>query len=205
MKEYVDNIIGSDEVGVGDYFGPLVVCGVKIPKNNIRKIESLNIKDSKALSDEKIKQLSMELAKFVEYRLRWFVPYTYNKQFEEYKNSHILKTILHNQVHAALEFENCKHIIDAFASKENYLKYLNKTKETNKIVDVILEEKAENKYLQVACASILARSWFIKWFDEYENKNSKRLPYGASNDVKKIVSSFNDKELYQICKMHFKI
>ena len=39
--------IGSDEVGTGDVFGPIVVCALYASANDIAFLESLNVRDSK--------------------------------------------------------------------------------------------------------------------------------------------------------------
>lgn len=46
--------IGSDEVGTGDYFGPIVVTAAFVTKENIPFLLDLGIKDSKLITDEKI-------------------------------------------------------------------------------------------------------------------------------------------------------
>ena len=46
--------LGVDEVGKGDYFGPLVVVGCFVNSDFMNKFCSLGIVDSKKLSDEKI-------------------------------------------------------------------------------------------------------------------------------------------------------
>ena len=46
----LNNQCGSDEVGFGDFFGPLVVVGVYFDSSLTKKLDS--IKDSKKLTDE---------------------------------------------------------------------------------------------------------------------------------------------------------
>ena len=51
-------IIGVDEAGKGDYFGPLCIAGVFIDPESEEKLKPLGIKDSKLLSDKKAGDLS---------------------------------------------------------------------------------------------------------------------------------------------------
>lgn len=44
---YYSSSIGSDEVGTGDYFGPIVVTASFVSKDNIQFLENLGVKDSK--------------------------------------------------------------------------------------------------------------------------------------------------------------
>jgi ribonuclease HIII len=69
-KDFNPQIIGSDEVGVGDYFGPLVVCAVKIQEKNLDKVIALNIRDSKVLSDAQIVNLARQVKPLVSHSIR---------------------------------------------------------------------------------------------------------------------------------------
>ena len=44
---YFINSIGSDEVGTGDFFGPIVVCASYVNKKDITFLEELGVRDSK--------------------------------------------------------------------------------------------------------------------------------------------------------------
>ena len=46
--------VGSDEVGTGDYYGPIVVTASFVSKDNIPFLNELGVRDSKKLSDEQI-------------------------------------------------------------------------------------------------------------------------------------------------------
>ena len=46
--------IGSDEVGTGDYFGPIVVTATYVNKDNVDFLLELGVKDSKKMSDTEI-------------------------------------------------------------------------------------------------------------------------------------------------------
>ena len=50
-KIYYSNSIGSDEVGTGDYFGPIVVTSTYVTKEHIKFLEDLGVKDSKKMDD----------------------------------------------------------------------------------------------------------------------------------------------------------
>ena len=87
------NIIGSDEVGVGDYFGGLCVCAVFLDDKLVAKINDLNIKDSKLLDDTTICDLAIKLIAIVPYEIYNILPIEYNHLIELYHNSHVIKTI----------------------------------------------------------------------------------------------------------------
>ena len=66
-KVYYCNSIGSDEVGTGDYFGPIVVTASFVSKENIPFLEELGVRDSKKLTDEKILEIVPKLIKVIPY------------------------------------------------------------------------------------------------------------------------------------------
>ena len=60
---YFINSIGSDEVGTGDYFGPIVVTASYVNRKDIAFLESLGVRDSKMITDEKIIKIAPILIK----------------------------------------------------------------------------------------------------------------------------------------------
>ena len=46
------SVIGSDETGTGEYFGPVTVAAVYVPKDKIALVQALGVKDSKQLTDD---------------------------------------------------------------------------------------------------------------------------------------------------------
>ena len=53
---YYYDAIGSDEVGTGDYFGPIIVTATLVDKSTRKLLEDLKIMDSKKMTDEKIRR-----------------------------------------------------------------------------------------------------------------------------------------------------
>ena len=91
---YSLSTLGSDEVGTGDYFGPIVVTASFVPKDKVLYLDKLGVRDSKKITDEKIKQIAPTLLKEVEH-----VTYILtNKEYNDYQkkgyNLFIRKNIL---------------------------------------------------------------------------------------------------------------
>ena len=55
--------IGSDEVGTGDLFGPIVVCSAYVSADDIEKLEAMGVRDSKNITDRQIIELAPKLSK----------------------------------------------------------------------------------------------------------------------------------------------
>src|SRR5699024_8664775 len=124
------SIIGSDEVGNGSYFGPLVVCAVYADKNNLKSLQKLGVKDSKLLKDSQIKLIAKKIETMVPYQLLTVRPAKYNQVQPTY-NAVRMKVALHNQAIQLLlkKIAPTKPeaiLIDQFTKEANYRKYLAK-------------------------------------------------------------------------------
>ncbi len=75
---------GSDESGVGDYFGPLTVCATVVTEKDLAFLSQFNIKDSKQLKDDQIKKIAPELMKKLIYSLLILDNKTYNIENQKY-------------------------------------------------------------------------------------------------------------------------
>ena len=67
-KYYNCNSVGSDEVGTGDYFGPIVVTATYVRKEDIERLEKLGVGDSKKIDDSKILKIAPQIAKRIKYK-----------------------------------------------------------------------------------------------------------------------------------------
>ena len=217
MNKNLINIIGADEVGVGDYFGGIVTCAVYLDQELTKKISTLNIKDSKKLSNKNIIEIAKKLIRLVPYNAKIITPRQYNFLYSKYKNAHVIKTYAHNyaiyQLKNRLNLNNVTIVLDQYATKENYEKYLKILNEEKTVQIDIFEEKAESKYLAVACASIIARYYFLKQIKELSEANKVALPLGYNKNIlEKTLTKLKDKyqneyenKLKDLVKLHFKI
>ncbi len=176
---YSTDIIGSDEVGTGDFFGPIVVCATYVSKSDLDKLKQLNIIDSKNLSDDKIVELANQLIKFIKYRTVECDNVKYNELYAKGYNIKQILAIMHKKAIDSLGIDS-KVVIDQFVTKQVFEKYV-KCK-----VDYIFETKGESKYLAIATASIIARALFIKRMDDIARQLSEyEITYGAGVDCEK--------------------
>ncbi len=204
------SLMGSDEVGTGDFFGGIVVVASFVPKELISTIKKLGVKDSKELSDDKINEIAPILIKKIPHTIHLLddIKYNYFTKVRKF-NMNKIKALLHNSALLNLKKKITTYdgvIIDAFTTKDKYFDYLNDT--TNVLKDVKLEEKAENKYTCVAVSSIIARYIFLKHLDELSKTVNFELPKGAGNKVdlaiQKILKNHNIKFFDNIAKTNFK-
>lgn len=208
-KVYQSNSIGSDEVGTGDYFGPIVVTAAYVAKENIPFLEELGVKDSKKLNDEKIVEIVPKLIKKIPYYSIVLSNEKYNLHRNEDINMNKMKAILHNQALAHLinEQTNIDYVVvDQFAKPYVYYNYLKDA--GNVVKNITFMTKAEDKCLSVACASLISRFIFLKEFRKLEDKVDAFLPKGAGEKVDEVALRLVKKHgieiLNEIAKLNFK-
>lgn len=205
----VDAQIGSDEVGTGDFLGPIVVCAAFVDHDTMKLIEEYNIQDSKKLTDKKIMEIVPLLLKKVYYEVKILPNSRYNNAYESGFNTNKIKCILHNFVLTNLH-ARCPYVkniyVDQFVDKENYYDYL---KDINNVTkNIIFKEKGESYFPSVALASCIARYYFLEQMNFLSKKIGKKIPLGASKEVDDFAREYANKygidALKKICKVSFK-
>lgn len=202
--------VGSDEVGTGDYFGPIVVTATFVSSENLHFLHELGVKDSKKLTDEKIIEIAPKLIKKIPYVTYIFDNETYNKLYSEDCNMNKIKAILHNKVLCGIlkkdNYNYEKIVVDQFVNPKKYYEYLKEASE--KVTNIFFLTKAEDQVPSVAAASIISRYIFLKEMKKMSNDLGINLPLGASEKVdavgREIIDKFGEEKLYTIAKLNFK-
>ena len=208
-KDYMYcNAVGSDEVGTGDYFGPIVVTASFVKQDDISYLKELGVADSKKLTDDKMLEIAPKIAKRIKYKSIVLNDQDYNKYHKEY-NMNKVKAILHNKVLYEIMQEELPVdyvIVDQFVNGNKYYEYLKESKNVQRGITFIT--KAEDKNLAVAASSIISRYIFLKEFKKLEDSLGLVLPKGASEEVDKvgreIVEKYGKEKLSMVAKLSFK-
>ena len=208
-KYYNVNAVGSDEVGTGDYFGPIVVTACYVTKEDIPFLEELGVGDSKKIDDSKILKIAPEIAKRIKYKSVILSNKEYNEKYTKELNMNKIKAILHNRVLYELVHEDVKYdyiIVDEFARENRYYEYLNDQPVVQRGITFLT--KAEDISPAVGCASIISRYLFLKEFDKLCDEIHIPLPKGAGKDVdtigEEVVEKYGEEKLKEIAKFNFK-
>lgn len=187
------SVIGSDEVGTGDYFGPIVVCATYVAVEQIDALKKLGVKDSKLLTDKQIISLGMKISEMIPYSIMFLEPKKINHLSPEKANFNYLKSYLHNKVINSILNKNPNVkldaiLIDEFTPKEKYLEYLKN--EQIIVTNVTMITKGERAHVAIAAASILARYTFLRELNKYSTKYNFLFLKGAGNEVDRSAISF---------------
>lgn len=204
-----DSTIGSDEVGTGDFFGPIVVTATFVSKENISFLTDLGVRDSKKITDEKIKQIAPAIIKKIPYTTYILDNKSYNNYWNTDINMNKIKAILHNKVLASIkakDFPYHKIIVDQFVYPAKYYEHIKDAKE--KVTNITFMTKAEDKCMSVAAASIISRYIFLKEMKKLSDELNMEIPKGAGTIVdevgRKIVEKYGFDKLKDIAKLNFK-
>ena len=201
-------VIGIDEVGKGDYFGPLVVAACLLTPENFAALVELEIKESKKVSDNRAKSLANEIKKRCPHSVIKINPLKYNELYEKFGNLNKLLAWGHSR---ALEnvLSEAKQpvelvISDKFAKEWRLEKALMTAGREVKLIQL---PKAE-EYPAVAFASILARAAFLYALDDLSKEIGWKLHKGAGEPTDAIARGVYKEKgeagLRAVAKLHFK-
>lgn len=203
--------IGVDEVGKGDYFGPLVVVGCFADIEFAKRAKLLGFVDSKKITDKKITKLYESVKDYPYYYSSVVYPKEYNKLAKEYGNVSILLAKQHSLVieNGLRDLQSrgieCKHvIIDQFASSKN--RVLDELGELGRSIEFEQFHKGESD-IAVAIASVIARGIFLEEWEKMCKEYNFEFPKGASNvlySARDFIQQFGTEELENVAKTGFK-
>lgn len=207
------SIIGSDEVGTGDFFGPITVAAAFVASDQVELLKKLGVKDSKDLNDQQIAKIAEEIIPIVPHSLLILRNEKYNELETSGMNQGKLKALLHNQAIGKVvnrltpeqSFDGI--LIDQFCQPDVFFRYLTGKAIPWKSQQIYFSTKAEGIHIAVAAASIIARFAFVKEFEKLSAKVGFELPKGAGARVDKVAADFIKKygeaALSKVAKLHF--
>jgi len=147
------DILGIDEAGRGSVLGPMVIAGVVVPEKMEKVLERMGVKDSKRLTPNRRTILSRKLKKMFDYEIVVISA----REIDEMRAEGInLNEIEKNAMESILlKIKPEKAIVDAVDVKAERFQS-NLCNDTG--VNVIAEHKADDKYIEVSAASIIAKA-----------------------------------------------
>lgn len=204
LKDY--DLIGVDESGKGDLFGPLVIASVYVDYESYKKLYNLGVKDSKTIDDVKILKLSKLIKSICEYSVVKIRNDKYNELYDKIKNLNKLLAWGHARaIENLLNKVDCDTVLSDKFGKEELIK--NRLMEKGQNINLHQQTKAESN-LAVAAASIIARAEFVKELDNINKEYNIRFPKGISHITiergKEFVKKYGKEELFKVAKLHFK-
>jgi ribonuclease HII len=146
-------VVGIDEAGRGSVLGPLVICGVEIEEERVKFLERLKVKDSKKISPKKRVVLYRKIKKIADHHLVRIPAHDIDLLRANEVNLNEIEKIGMRKIIGKSVAKTC--YIDCFDVKPERLQY--ELENAFPDLNFVTEHNAEDKYVVVAAASIVAK------------------------------------------------
>lgn len=164
--------VGSDEVGVGEGVGPMIAAAIKFPDFESKKRAILSgIKDSKKMSYEEIEKVAKIIEKEASGKIKILTPEKFNSLYKKYPNVKMINAFMQNELLSGFD-DYSTRVTDQFVNFKKFNEYLEKLRVKRFKQKFIFETKAEEKYVEVAAAAIVAKHYYNKWIIDFCKNNN---------------------------------
>jgi ribonuclease HIII len=204
--EVAHAMIGADEAGKGDYFGPIVAAAAYLEPDVARFLDEVPLRDSKTLSASEVQSGAEMLRRVIPHEIVVINPKKYNELYAKFRNVNTLLAWAHKTAILALvKKTGCKKILlDKFADESVMRRAFGPDFAG---LDFTMRTKAESEPA-VAAASILARDAFVRGVARLSRDIGFKLPLGAGDPVdralKALIIEKGEAILPEVAKVHFK-
>ena len=197
--------LGIDEAGKGDYFGPLVVAGVRITHaETAGKLQEIGVRDSKEIRASGIRRISGRILEAIgldNVHIVSLSPPEYESRRQAAGNVNKLLGELDATIMGKLVDEVEVVVVDEFArSAHSYLEPFMPDG-----VRLEVRPRAEDD-AAVAAASIVARARQLEEIERLSERAGFGLPLGATHVVeagRRVVEERGEDALAEVAKIHF--
>ena len=197
-------IVGGDESGKGDLFGPLVVAAFAArDESERREVVRAGARDCKLMTDAEVHTVATRLDGIGRSSVRILMPQEYNARYAAVHNVNILLNEIYAELLLELAAASKAHtvILDKYGGRAMALW---KTPQSFRFV---VETYAE-RYPEVAAASVLARAAFLDGLERTARDSGVvRLPKGASMEaqafMRRLASDKGKDVLRSVAKVNF--
>lgn len=200
-------ILGIDDAGRGPVIGPMILAGCLIDSKHDRELKNLGVKDSKQLTqkrreflEEKIKNLAQS------FEIVLVSPSEIDESVNNDNNLNSLEAIKMAEVVNKLNKgkDKIKVIVDCPSVSIEKWKDFFKTKIDNlSNLEISCEHKADQNYVAVSAASILAKCAREKEMEKLKEKYGKEIGSGYPSDpqtcsfLNKNIKSHSNKGIFR--------
>jgi ribonuclease HIII len=195
-------LIGSDECGKGDYFGPLVVCAVRLEPRQTEELRRSEVRDSKTLSDEACLRLGAALRSRYAHAIEALAPPEYNATYKRPGQLNPMLADLHARAIRRLARPGGPAQVGKLADERQVASRLSD-------LDLQLEQRVRAESVPaVAAASVIAREHFLQALKELSGEAGVDLHKGAGDPTDRAAREYvrlhGFGALGKVAKLHFK-
>jgi ribonuclease HII len=175
-------ICGIDEAGRGPVIGPMVMAGILIEEKDLPKLKSLGVKDSKLLTRKQREALFTKIKKTVKsYKITIISPKEIDQALES-DNLNLNWLEAHKSAEIINHLKPNRAILDCPSNNTKaYKSYVENL--LNVKAMLVVEHKADVKYIESGAASILAKVTRDKEMENIQKKYGNTGPGYTSNAI----------------------
>lgn len=207
----LENHMGVDESGKGDFFGPLVIAAVYSDRELVHAFRRLNVRDSKTITSDRVAlDMARELRKLLgsrRYSMVTIGPAAYNRLYAQMRNVNRILAWGHAR---AIEnvLENNPACATAVSDQFGPVRQIESAlQEKGRKIRLVQRPRAESDPA-VAAASVLARAEFLEQRRKLGSRYGVSLPKGASDAARRVAVELarehGPQVLLETAKCHFK-
>lgn len=201
--------IGTDEVGKGDYFGPLVIAGCAVKPDTERWLREWGVKDSKLVADAQVPNLAQGIRRLAgegKWDLVVISPERYNQLHDEM-----------GSVNKILAWGHARVIEDLLeANPDIPTAVTDQFGEVSLVQGALMQRGRQIRLIQayggerdvaVAAASLLAREEFLRRLRALGREWGIAFPRGATQVIgfgRRFVREHGGENLGKVAKLHFR-
>ncbi len=181
-------ILGIDEAGRGPVIGPMIVCGVVVEEDKLKRLEKFGLRDSKKIAPRKRSILARKIKRIAKYHIVKISAGDIDKLRSKGINLNEIEKIAITKIIKKTDPDIA--IIDSLGDPE---RFANEIEEVTNI-KVIAEHNADDKYAIVAAASIIAK---VERDAELDKIKKKHKDIGSGYPSDKRTQAFLRKFKYE--------
>lgn len=198
--------VGTDEAGKGDYFGPLVVAGVRVMGEEVAEaLQRLGVRDSKSFSTARVRALSTEIQRALDQEnvaVLCLPPPEYEARRNGSGSVNRLLAELNVELFHTLQEGVQRFVVDDFGGARTLME-----PKLPHTVELEVRPRAEDD-AAVAAASILARARYLEEMNSLSHKVGVELPRGATHvreTARRLLEEHGPETLTEVAKVGFSI
>lgn len=175
-KEEIEFMIGFDETGKGELFGPLITCGVLMSKDILSEISTeLRTPDTKkSRSYSYWNNVFSLIGRYMSDRFLYVIDLIEPREIDRFNINSLMDLSykkLIEQIFENFSIGDARIVIDNYGVGDGFLKFLEFLKKSFNL-EVIVLSNAEEEYFEVRLASLIAKSYrekILSNISEYYN------------------------------------
>ncbi len=200
-----DCIVGLDEAGKEDYFGPIVVTAVTYCKNSLNDLVDLNLKDAQFYNKENIRRISKQIREIFPTTSIILSPELYNEMYIRHKDLELILLKAHVR---AMKESTKKHkasvaIINPFSRQDLSTQIMG-----NGALQIV-QPMGQARHPVIFAAGIVSRAVFHREMDGISEEYRFNFVTGTGDDVvstaKSFIKSYGLENLFKVAKVNFKL